>query len=273
MEEKTQPESVLAGGHRVCPKVFLVGETKVLDGGLQAYLEHVGAGKWLTNIKERPSDPELLVEAMGRLCYRSWAPKLNPNVTKIREGNDVYLGNILSSRHGSVIEHSVTNWIFADVSRVLSHEVVRHRAGTAFSQESLRYVRLEDLGFWLPPEVEGDTHLKEIFERTFSDMSELQKELSRVLELDSEKNFHRKKTLTSAMRRLAPDGLATTIGVSFNFRALRHVIEMRTDEGAEAEIRLVFDQVATIAKERWPNIFQDFKKNDRGEWKSEYQKV
>lgn len=274
MEEKPQPQTAIAAGaHRVCPKVFLVGETKLVEEGLQAYLEHVHADGWLSRITERPSDPELLVEAMGRLCYRSWAPRMNPNVTKIREGNGVYLGNILSSRHGSVIEHSVTNWIFADVSRVLTHELVRHRAGTAFSQESLRYVRLEDLGFWMPAEIEADIRLKELFERTFADMGELQKEMARILDLDSKRDFHQKKALTSAMRRLAPDGLATTIGVSFNFRALRHVIEMRTSEGAEEEIRLVFDQVAAISKERWPNVFQDFKRTAQGEWKPEHQKI
>lgn len=261
------------GAHRVCPCVFLVGETKLLEAGLEAYLQHIGADGWLRNMKDRPSDPELLVEAMGRLCYRSWAPGMNPNVTKVREGNGVYLGNILSSGHGSVTEHSVTNWIFADVSRVVTHELVRHRAGTAFSQESLRYVRLENLGFWMPPEVEGDAHLKELFQRTFSDMGELQREMARLCDLDRQKNFHQKKALTSAMRRLAPDGVATTIGVSFNFRALRHVIEMRTSEGAEAEIRIVFDQVAAISKERWPNIFQDFRRNAQGEWKPDHHKV
>lgn len=274
MEAKAHPQTTLASGaHRVVPKVFLVGETKLIEGGLQAYLDHVGADGWLSGLSERPSDPELLVEAMGRLCYRSWAPGMNPNVTKVREGNDVYLGNILSSGHGSVIEHSMTNWIFADVSRVLTHELVRHRAGTAFSQESLRYVRLEDLGFWMPPEVEGDPRLKDLFERTFSDMGELQKEMARILDLDGKKDFQKKKALTSAMRRLAPDGLATTIGVSFNFRALRHVIEMRTSKGAEEEIRVVFDQVAALSKERWPNIFQDFTRSPEGEWEPAHHKI
>lgn len=259
--------------HQVSPKAFLIGETKINSLGLLEYLKHAGAPEWLAKNVNTASDAEILVEAMGRLCYRSWAPGLNPNVSKVREGNDVYLKNILSSGHGSVIEHSVTNWIFADVSRVFTHELVRHRAGTAFSQESLRYVRLEDLGFWLPPEIESDLKLKELFSKTFESMGQLQKEMGKMMDLDNQKSFHVKKTMTSAMRRLAPDGLATSIGVSFNFRALRHVIEMRTSEGAEAEIRLVFDQVAKISKDRWPNIFQDFTKNEKGEWKPEFSKI
>lgn len=270
MKQETRKTGI---ARRVEPKVFLIGATALRQGAIAEYLAHVKAAQWAEKNLGRASDPEMLVEFMGRLCYRSWAPGLNPNVSRIREGNDLYLKNILSSRHGSVLEHSVTNWIFADVSRVFTHELVRHRAGTAFSQESLRFVRLEDLGFWIPPEAAEDVVLKELFERTFSDMAELQTQMAQHLRLDEEKDFHRKKILTSAMRRLAPDGLATTIGVSFNFRALRHVVEMRTAESSETEIRLVFGKVAEIAKSEWPNLFQDFTRNEKGEWKPDYSKV
>ena len=60
------------------------------------------------------------------------------------------------------------------------------------------------------------------------------------------------------MRRIAPDGLATAIGWSSNFRTLRHVIEMRTNPAAEEEIRLVFAKVAEILVARYPNAFGDY---------------
>ena len=123
-------------------KVFLVGETRIVEDGLKAYLKHAGVEDWWW---ECPSDSEMICEVMGRLCYRSFVPGLNPNVSKVREGNDVYLKNILNVGHGSVIEHPVLNFVFADVSRVFTHELVRHRAGTATSQESLRFVRLDKL--------------------------------------------------------------------------------------------------------------------------------
>ena len=198
---------------------------------------------------------------------------MNPNVKKIREGNGKYLSNIIKSRHGSVLEHSVTNWIFADVSRVFTHELVRHRVGMAYSQESLRYVRLEDLGLWLPPEIEANPKLASLFEKTFSDLGDLQRQMAESLGLDNMKSFNEKKKLTSAMRRVAPIGLSTTIGVSMNFRALRHISEMRTSVHAEAEIREVMDQVMQIAKNRWPNIFYDFERNEEGEWISKASKV
>lgn len=260
--------------HRVTPKVFLIGESKVAEDGLNSYLAHAGAPNWKT---DAPSDSEKLIEVYGRMCYRSWAPQLNPNVNKVREGNDKYIGNIIQSRHGSVMEHAMTNWIFADVSRVFTHELVRHRVGTAFSQESLRYVRLEDLGLWLPPQVEQDPHLKQLFEETFESAGKLQIAMAKYLDLDNAKDFHRKKTMTSAMRRVAPDGLATTIGMSMNFRSLRHLAELRTSNGAEVEIRLVFDQIMEVASKRWPNAFGDFEKtmgdDNIPEWKPKYSKI
>lgn len=237
------------------PKVFLIGETRVVEDGLQGYLEHLGAAAWKT---DAGSDVERLCEVYGRLCYRSFAPGLNPNVTKVREGNDRYLSNIINSRHGSVLEHPVVNFIFADVSRVFTHELVRHRAGTAVSQESLRYVRVEDLSAWVPTHIRESEEGMELFVRTFEQLEEVQRSLAQIYGIAEEGAFDTKKKLTSAFRRLAPIGMATTIGWSCNFRALRHVIELRTDPHAEEEIRLVFGRVYEIVCERYPNLFSDY---------------
>jgi thymidylate synthase (FAD) len=254
--------------HRVQPKVFLVAETQVNSAGVQAYLDHVGASDWNTDAFEA----EFLTEFMGRLCYRSWKPGLNANVSKVRVGNPEYLKNILGQRHGSVFEHATVSFVFVDVSRTFTHELVRHRAGTAFSQESLRYVRLVDLGLWLPPDVEQTPQMKEMFERTFTKLEEIQQVLAEWLGLDN-LPFNEKKHLTSAMRRLAPMGMATTIGATFNHRTLRHLLELRTARAAEAEIRVVFDMVAEICMKRWPNLYQDFQRNSDGEWQPKYSKI
>lgn len=244
--------------HTVEPKVFLVGETRIVESGLQAYLHHLGVPDWKS---DAPSDTEKIIEVMGRLCYRSFEPGLNPNVTKVRERNDEYLANILRTRHGSVTEHPVVNFIFADVSRVFTHELVRHRAGVAMSQESLRFVRLDDLGQWLPTVIRESPEALEIFEKTFEHLEGLQIKLADLYKLDDPGvPFGTKKVVTSAMRRIAPTGLATTIGWSANIRALRWVVQMRTHASAEEEIRLVFSKVAEIAIERYPNLFGDFEK-------------
>lgn len=243
--------------HQVEPKVFLIGETRIIEEGLRGYLKHAGVPDW---VSDAPTDPERLVEVEGRLCYRSFAPGLNRNVTRIREHNDAYLRNVVSVAHGSVLEHAQLNFIFADVSRVFTHELVRHRAGTAISQESLRFVRLTDLGQWLPAAILESPEAIEIFGETFRHLEGLQLRLASLFRLDDEGvPFSMKKKVTSAMRRIAPIGLATTIGWSANIRALRWVLQMRTAKDAEEEIRLVFGKVGEIVTARYPNFFADFR--------------
>ena len=240
------------------PQVFLIGESVVNEEGLSAFLTHLGAPEWSSNA---PTDIELLTEVYGRACYKSFGTELNPNITRVRGSNKSYISNILEKGDGSVLEHGVANFFFCDVSRVFTHELVRHRVGTAMSQESLRYVRLTDLNWYAPICIQENAAAMTIFEKTMEGLSNLQKDLSELYELDTTNDFNFKKQVTSAMRRIAPIGLATNIGWSCNMRTLRHVIEMRTDPGSEEEIRLVFSKVADIAIERWPNLFADYEVN------------
>jgi len=237
------------------PKVFLVGETRTVEAGLRGYLEHIGAPDWAT---DAPSDSEQLIEVFGRLCYRSFAPGMNPNVTRTRQGNEPYLGHILEVGHGSVLEHAVLNFVFTDVSRVMTHELVRHRAGTAMSQESLRFVRLDELSTYAPTHIRESEEAMEVFVRTVEQLEDIQQALAEMYTIDDGKKFDEKKKLTSAFRRLAPIGVATSIAWSCNFRALRHVIEMRTAPESEEEIRLVFGKVYEIVKDRYPNLMGDY---------------
>ena len=119
---------------------------------------------------------------------------------------------------------------------------MRHRAGSAFSQESLRYVRLTDIGFRVPPALEP---VRDQVISLVEQLEEFQVSAADALGIDDDGvPFHVKKEITSALRRLAPIGLSTDIIWTANVRTLRHVIEMRTAEGAEEELRLVFDQIA-----------------------------
>ncbi len=242
---------------RTEPKVFLIGETRVDTVGLHNYLDFIGASDWQS---DAGSDAELITEVYSRSCYNSFDVALNANLTRVREGNAPHLANIIKVGHGSVTEHAVTNWMFCKVSRVFTHELVRHRVGTAFSQESLRFVRLTDLGLWLPPQYEDDPKIKALFEKTFESLEQIQLDLAEAFDLDNpEKDFAEKKKHTSFMRRLAPIGLSTNIGFSVNHRTLRHLLVMRTSRHAEVEIRKVFSEVGRIARDRWANLYEDFK--------------
>ncbi len=143
-----------------------------------------------------------------------------------------------------------------------THELVRHRAGMAFSQESLRYIRLDRLKRWLPDVIQDNPEALDIVEDMFEKSELAQTELARCFDIENIKDFHTKKQLTSAFRRVAPIGLATGITATFNLRALRWVIQMRTSEGAEVEIRKVFCEVYRIAKDKYPYLFQDFETTD-----------
>ena len=255
------------------PQVFLIGESTVNKEGLSAFLTHLGAPEWSSNAS---TDIELLTEVYGRACYKSFGTELNPNITRVRGSNETYISNVIEKGDGSVLEHGVVNFFFCDVSRVFTHELVRHRVGTAMSQESLRFVRLTDLDWYAPICIQENAAAMTIFEKTMDGLSNLQKDLSELYELDTTNDFNFKKQITSAMRRIAPIGLATNIGWSCNMRTLRHVIEMRTDPGAEEEIRIVFSKVADIAIERWPNLFADYEVdiiNDLPSYKTVNKKV
>ncbi|MCX5756941.1 MAG: FAD-dependent thymidylate synthase, partial [Candidatus Hydrogenedentes bacterium] len=222
---------------------------------LQAYFDHAGISGWTT---DAPSDAERLCEVFGRLCYRSFEPGLNPNVTRVRQGNGPYLRHIVEVGHGSVLEHASVNFIFADVSRVFTHELVRHRAGVAISQESLRFVRLDTLTAFVPTLIQESEEGMAIFAKTLEQLEAVQRSLAGAYRIEDETSFDKKKKLTSAFRRIAPDGVATTVGWSCNFRTLRHVIERRTDPAAEEEIRLVFGMVYEAVRARYPNAFADY---------------
>ena len=143
-----------------------------------------------------------------------------------------------------------------------THELVRHRAGMAFSQESLRYIRLDKLKRWVPDVIKDNPEALKIVEDMFEKCEQAQVDLARSFDIENIKDFHTKKQLASAFRRVAPMGLATGIVATFNLRALRWVIQMRTSEGAEVEIRQVFCEVYRMIKDKLPYLFQDFETID-----------
>jgi thymidylate synthase (FAD) len=261
--------------HETTPRVHLLARPALDLEGMRAYLHDVGGASWLEGRLQEAGaercDAELLVEFAGRACYRSWEPGLNPNVTRVRTDRGVYFANLIASAHGSVLEHANFSFALREVSRVATHEIVRHRAGSAFSQESLRYVRLTDIGFRVPPALEP---LREQVISLVEQLEEFQVSAARELGIDEEGvPFHVKKEVTSALRRLAPIGLSTDIIWTANVRTLRHVIEMRTADGAEEEMREIFDQVARLACAEAPLLFADFERHEDGSWVPQHHKV
>jgi thymidylate synthase (FAD) len=254
------------------PGVELIARPSIDLEALERFLKTQAGESWLARrVDADETNPgQLLIEAAGRACYRSWEPGLNPNVTRTRTDQGEYFTNLMRSAHGSVLEHANYSFVIYDVSRVFTHELIRHRAGSAFSQESLRFVRLQDLPFRIPEAMES---MRPRILSLLEDMESFQIEAAEHFELDKEGlPFHQKKEITSAMRRLAPEGVSTVIFWTANVRTLRHTIQMRTDPGAEEELRTVFNMIGNIMVQEAPLLFGDFVVED-GVWTTEYRKV
>lgn len=287
------------------PKAYLIAQSQI--GAIDKWLEDLGVS--LERRDELCSDMtktdgEQIVEMAGRRCYMSFEPKLNPNVTRIREDIAEYLENLLKSRHGSVLEHVSYTFALENVSRVFTAEMNRHRAGVAISEGSMRYIRFTDIPFWMPHSIRAETKLatqegieclehmrsngggkytvdqkkcmsQAIFEEAFGNAERLYKELLYIWgdELADNSTFALKKEITSMMRRIIPIGVASGGIWTGNLRALRHILTMRCDESAEEEIRHVAVLMFEILIEKEPNFFGDFQKNAKGYLEPKYRKV
>lgn len=259
------------------PKVYLIGHTKIDWDTLELYLKDTGNEEFLDSIDQAHVDGcsnfEILCSFYAKLCYKSLRLGENKNVTKIRDIKNNFQG-VVDSGHGSVLEHINFNFVITGCSRVFTHELVRHRVGTAFSQTSGRYVALDEIDIVLPPELEevyfdqppeiGGKQMKEKWSvaddmRLLSDEISVRAGIWRDMLIKPGMSFTDKKRLTSAMRRLAPNGQTNEIGFSVNLRSLRHILLMRTNRHAEWEIRYVFDQVYKIFKNRYPNLLYGLK--------------
>lgn len=244
----------------VRPRIWFVGETRLRRDELRDFLAWNQTPNWST---VAPSDGEELGEFGGRLCYQALdgndvaqADRKNPNITRVREGNAVYLANLEAQMHGSVLEHTFTNWIIS-ASRVVSHELARHRVGTSFSQESGRYVRTKGaFDIYQPDIISNNSEAAAIWAEGLNYLEHLRDRLVTAVDLHNpDLPFGVKKALTSAIRRLAPEGRQTALLWGANLRALRFIIPERTAPGAEIEIRWVFAQIAERVIEHYPNIF------------------
>lgn len=234
---------------RVLPKTYLVGVSRPDMRALAEYLgdslQQEFQAEWDAARDAGVPDTMCLVSMFAKMCYKSLVPGKNENVTRTRSIAD-NIASVIDSGHGSVLEHVSFSFITTDCSRVFTHELVRHRVGTAFSQTSGRYVSIDELDMVLPPELCKDDG--EPWDAVTTLMNDIEKGLRDLRDtlIDDDMPFADKKRITSAIRRLAPNGQANEIAWSTNLRQARHMIELRTSLAAEWEARLVFQQVADL---------------------------
>jgi len=198
------------------------------------------------------ADTDGIVEIAGRLCYMSYG--------KGRKSNQEFIKHILDVGHGSVLEHAVFGFIFTNVSRSFTHELVRHRH-LSFSQLSQRYVDESDAGVIEPPDIAADESMHGTFMRATQSARTAYAVLVSNLELrfkHIENATQRRKMARQAARAVLPNATRTKIFVTGNARAWRHFIEVRGSVFADAEIRTVAVEVCRILKDASPHIFGDY---------------
>jgi thymidylate synthase (FAD) len=233
------------------PTVYLVGRQAMEQEELDRFLADHGVATWETDTEIAG---EYLTEMAGRVCYMSFA-KPRPG------GNKAYLDHILQVGHGSVLEHAVWNFVFVGVSRSLTHELVRHRAGWGFSQLSQRYVD-ESVAEYVEPDcVASDPEAHRIWLDAVSQSHQAYVKLAEVLQRafqDEPDRTLRRKLARQAARSVLPNATETKIFVSVNARALRHFIELRASRHAEVEIRKLAVKVLEIMQQEAPHVFGDY---------------
>jgi thymidylate synthase (FAD) len=200
------------------------------------------------------SDGERLAEFAGRICYMS---QHNPAKRSTRD----YLDNIKKQGHGSVLEHANYTLLLEGVSRSLTHELVRHRAGFSYSQLSQRYVDESEANFVVPPAMLGDDALEDAWRRQTEDAQRAYVALvERLMERYGwvSDRVHRRKMAREAARAVLPNATETKIVVTANARAWRTMLELRSSEGAELEIRRAAVAILRLLQCEAPGFFSDF---------------
>lgn len=202
------------------------------------------------------SGGQALAEFAGRACYQSWNKPIPATAT-----NAGYLDHILQVGHLSVLEHSTATFYITDVSRSVTHELIRHRH-FSYSQLSQRYLPATGPEVAEPPAIAADPELHAVFTDAARHAADAYARLLAGLEERAERSPDgtlARKQARQAARAVLPNSTTTAIVVTGNYRAWRHFIGMRATEAADVEIRSLAVAVLRELQELAPNVFADFR--------------
>lgn len=212
-------------------------------------------------------EPEKVVAAAAKLCYSKTGidgilDDLDENKT------EKFLNILMDLGHESPIEHVYFTFGVEGVSRVLTHQLVRHRVGCSYSQQSQRYVKLDQFEYIIPPQIENIKEARDIFIKA---MEEDQQYYDSIVEILYADNFDRlikegksEKAARQAAEKLSiedaryvfPNACETKIVFTMSARALLHFFRLRACERAQWEIReLAFEMIKKV-KEAAPILFK-----------------
>ena len=184
--------------------------------------------------------PDLLehIEKMGRVCYQS-DPKGEP---------EAFVRKLIKSGHESVLEHGSMTFMIV-CSRGISHELVRHRIGVSFSQESSRYCSYNKRQFGSEITVIQPPGLS-IENRNYWKQACLSAEAAYMEMLDAGAS-------TQIAREVLPTCLKTQLAISFNARSIRHSLKQRTSLKAHPQMQEIARAMHCLIQTKWPVLVED----------------
>lgn len=176
--------------------------------------------------------PEELLEYAGRVCYRS----------KGRGDTGAFLRARIREGHESLVEHASATFEISGISRAASHQLVRHRIAS-YSQESQRYVSMDDPEFVVPPSVTRNPAAIKLWDLFMDGAARTYNQLRAEGACKEDARF------------VLPNATATRIVVTMNFRQLLHVFKLRISPAAQWEIRAVCVHMLELTYPIAPNVF------------------
>ncbi len=247
------------------PGVAIIARPNIHLDGLTGFLNGFDTSLHFSEYLDDPTplpDGAQLCKVAGQVCYMSFGRGRTFNAQAER-----YFNNLKSSGHGSVFEHATFSLLLYGISRSVTHEVVRHRAGFGFSQASQRYISGRVLRFVERPEYQQDEQFHAQFlQRIDRAASEYASLTNRLLEmqqaglsiLSAEVRTDLRKKVQQCARSVLPNETEAPMVVTANARAWRHFIEMRASAHAEIEIRELAMRVFLCLRRTDPVLFGDY---------------
>ena len=212
-------------------------------------------------------DGEKLIASAAKLCYSSIG------VTEIEDNLEAdkvesFLSMLMNLGHESPIEHISFTFAVEGVSRTLTHQLVRHRIAS-YSQQSQRYVKLEQFEYIVPPNIAKNQEAKNLFEKAMREDQETYNSLSDILFEEhynkyiglglKEKDARGKaeKEAIEDARYVFPNACESKIVFTMNARALLNFFNLRTCNRAQWEIREMAILMLKEVKKIYPILFKN----------------
>jgi thymidylate synthase (FAD) len=185
-------------------------------------------------------DPNKVIETALLQCQESY-----DNIEKKRKNLKFSkrIENIFKFGHLGVLEHASATFQITGISRVFSHQLVRHRVAS-YAQMSQRVVPVEKMGYIVPPSINSDA-LK-LYVATIDACESSYKILIEKYGIPSED-----------ARFLLPNATETQLVVTMDFRSWLHFLKLRLDKTAQWEIRQVAQMIYQQLKVISPEVFDE----------------